>query len=225
MFNKLFKKKNPLPNITWKDITLAKHQRILEVYDKYRFESDDSMMMYDLVTAVYGWEPSKIENMTIVEANRYVETITFLANKPKPVAAKGSYILNGKKYVTTMNFTKLTTSQYIDFQQMAEKSGELPAEFLSIILIPAGKTYNDGYDLSEAVEDIRFFLTVEEALGLTAFFFDLLRISMKRSTVQLKKLIRKARKEGKMTEEQLNDLTNLQNLLTECVNGTKQLTL
>ena len=225
MLNIFKRKQNPLPKKTWKDITLAAHKRILEVYDKYRFEEDDSMMLYDLVTAVYGWPPQKIEEMTISEANQYVDTIAFLGEKPKPVTAKGSYILNGKKYKTCMDLTRVTTAQYIDFQQMADKSGEMPAEFLSIILIPEGKTYNNGYDLSEAVEDIRYYLTVEEALGLTAFFFDLLRISMKRSTALLKKLIRKARKEGKMTEEQLNDLQKVQNLLTECANGMKPLTL
>lgn len=225
MLNIFKRKQNPLPKKTWKDITLAAHQRILEVYDKYRFEEDDSMMVYDLVTAVYGWEPHKIDGMTITEANRYVETITFLGEKPKPIAAKGSYTLNGKKYKTTMNLSKVTTAQYIDFQQMADKSGELPAEFLSIILVPEGKQYNEGYDLEEAVNDIKYGLSVEEALGLTAFFFDLLRISMKRSTALLKRLIKRAKKEGKMTEEQLSDLKRVQSLLTECAGGMKPLTL
>lgn len=223
MFNILKRKSNPLPKKTWKDITLAAHKRILEVYDRYRYADDDSMLVYDLVTAVYGWPQQKIEEMSIREANNYVETITFLSEKPKPVTAKKSYILGGRKYVTTMNLTDVSTAQYIDFQQMADKSGEMPAEFLSIILVPEGKQYNEGYEISEAVEDIRHYLTVGEALGLTAFFFDLFRISMKRSTVLLKKLIRKVRKEGKMTDEQLEALRKTQRLLTECASGMKPL--
>lgn len=108
---------------------------------------------------------------------------------------------------------------------MSDKSGTMPAEFLSILLVPEGKKYNEGYDLSQAVEDIRNYLSVEDALGLTAFFLGLWRISMKQSMALLRRLIRKGKKEGKMTEKQLNDLQRVQSLLTECVNGMKPLTL
>lgn len=225
MFNIFKRKQNPLPKKTWKDITLAAHQRILDVYEKYKGSDDDSMLVYDLVAAVYGFDEDTMDGMTISKANEYVETIAFLGDRPKPRTAKGSYILNGRKYKTTMNISELTTAAYIDFQHMSDKSGTMPAEFLSILLVPEGKKYNEGYDLSQAVEDIRNYLSVEDALGLTAFFLGLWRISMKQSMVLLRRLIRKGKKEGKMTEKQLNDLQRVQSLLTECVNGMKPLTL
>lgn len=216
----MFKKKSRKKKLKWSDITLAAHQRILNAYAT---TEDDDLLTYNLVTAVYGWEEGKIEKMTIAEANEWVDTIMFLAEKPKPVTAKSHYILNGKRYNTTMNLTKVSTAQYIDFQQMADKSGEMPAEFLSIILIPNGCDYNEGYEISDVVEDIRNYLTVGEALGLTAFFFDLLRISIRKSTARLKKLTKKAEKEGKMSGEQLEALRGLQRLLTECESGMRQL--
>ena len=225
MFNIFKRKQNPLPKKTWKDITLAAHQRILDVYEKYKGSEDDSMLVYDLVAAVYGFDEDTMDGMTISKANEYVETIAFLGDRPKPRTAKGSYILNGRKYKTMMNISELTTAAYIDFQHMSDKSGTMPAEFLSILLVPEGKKYNEGYDLSQAVEDIRNYLSVEDALGLTAFFLGLWRISMKQSMVLLRRLIRKGKKEGKMTEKQLNDLQRVQSLLTECVNGMKPLTL
>lgn len=225
MFNIFKRKQNQLPKKTWKDITLAAHQRILDVYEKYKGSDDDSMLVYDLVAAVYGFDEDTMDGMTISKANEYVETIAFLGDRPKPRTAKGSYILNGRKYKTTMNISELTTAAYIDFQHMSDKSGTMPAEFLSILLVPEGKKYNEGYDLSQAVEDIRNYLSVEDALGLTAFFLGLWRISMKQSMVLLRRLIRKGKKEGKMTEKQLNDLQRVQSLLTECVNGMKPLTL
>lgn len=202
----LFKKKNTIPPKKWSDITISDHKRIVEVYKKYAGNEDDPMFEYELVCAVYGKPWEWIEGMSISEAAEYVRSIQFLAERPKSNTPKAYYTLNGHRYKTTFNMQAITTAQYIDFQQMSAKSGEMPAEFLSIILIPEGKEYNQGYDLQDAVKEIEFNLSVEDALGLSAFFFNLLQISMKRSTQMLKRLKKKAEKEGKMTSEQLEAL-------------------
>ena len=219
---KLFKKK--LKKLHWSDITINDHQRILEVYDKYRDDFDNPMMPYDLVCAAYGKPWEWMETMQMREANEYVATLEFLTKKPRPTIAKRSYDLGGRKYITTFNMQNISTAQYIDFQQMADKSGEMPAEFLSIILVPEGHKYNEGYEMEEVVNDIKFHMNVEDALGLTAFFLRLLRASMRRSLRLLRTLRKKAAKEGKMTEEQLTALKKLIDLI-ESESGLKEWTL
>lgn len=217
----IFKRKRKLPKIHWGDITIAQHKAILALYDKYKDEDDDLMFAYEMVAIAYNKPIEWLNSMKIKEANDYVNSLAILNERPKARVAKSHYILNGHKYKTTMNLQEVSTSQYIDFQQMADKSREMPAEFLSIILVPAGKEYGEGYDISQVVHDIENYMSVEDCLGLSAFFFDLFLISMKQSLRTLKKLEAKARKEGKMSNEQLEALSKVRELL-ECVNGLKR---
>ena len=218
---KLFKKKSVLPKIHWKDITIAKHKAIMAVYEKYRDSEDDILMAYDLVCAVYGKSEEWMNTLKVSEANEWVNTLAFVNEKPKPNVAKQYYTLNGHKYKVSLNMQALTTGQYLDFQQLADKCREMPAEFLSVLLIPNGHKYNDGYDLEEVVKDIENYMSVEDCMGLSAFFFNLLQISIRRSIRSLKRMETKARKEGLMTKEQLEALTKARNLLVS-VNGLKR---
>lgn len=217
----IFKRKSTLPKIHWKDITIARHKAILEVYKKYENDPEDALFAYDLATAVYGKEENWMDDMKVSEANEWVSTLAFVNERPKPRTAKGEYILNGHKYKVTMNMQNITTNQFIDFQQMADQSREHPAEFLSILLIPKGHKYNDGYSIEDVVYDIENYMSVEDCMGLSAFFFKLLQISIRRSIRSLRKLEHKARKEGIMTEEQLQALQRISDLL-ESANGLRQ---
>lgn len=218
---KLFRKKNTLPKIHWGDITIAKHKAIVAVYEKYKDEEDTTLMAYDLVCAAYGKSEEWIDGLKVSEANEWVNTLAFVNERPKPTRAKQYYTLNGHRYKTTLNMQALTTGQYLDFQQLADACREMPAEFLSVLLIPDGHKYNDGYNLEEVVSDIENYMSVEDCMGLSAFFFNLLQISIRRSIRSLSRMEKKARKEGLMTEEQLEALTKVKNLLVS-VNGLKR---
>ena len=211
---RLFKKKNIRKPIHWADVTIAQHKKIMEVFDR---EEDDFLILYGLTSIFYG----DIDNMKISEANALANTLAFVREKPKPSRAKAHYVLNGHKYNTTLNMQELNTSQYIDFQNLADKSGEMPAEFLSILLIPEGHKYNEGYRIEDVASDIENYMSVEDAFGLSAFFFNLLQISMKRSIRKLKKLTKAATKEGMMTNEQLEALKAVSEKL-ESASGLRQ---
>lgn len=218
---KLFSKKNSLPKINWSDITIAKNKAIMALYDKYRDVDDDIMFLYELTAVAYGKPIEWIEEMKISEANEYANSLAFINQRPKVRVAKQSYTLNGHKYNVTYNMTALSTSQYIDFQGIADQSKDMPAEFLSTLLIPDGHKYNDGYDIEQVVYDIENYMNVEDCFALTAFFFTLFRKSIRRSIRRLKILEKKATKEGLMTQEQLEALRNSISLL-ESVNGLRR---
>lgn len=219
---KIFKRKRKaLPKIHWKDITIAKHKAINEVYARYADAEDDIMFIYDLTAAAYGKDEDWLNGLKVSEANDYANSLAFVNERPKPRMVKSEYLLNGHKYRLTMNMQEISTAQYIDFQQMWDKADEMPAEFLSIILIPDGHKYNEGYDISDVVKDIENHMSVEDAMGMSAFFLRLLEISMRRSVRQLKRMESKARKEGLMTEEQLEALHKIR-LLFESANGLRR---
>lgn len=44
------------------------------------------------------------------------------------------------------------------------------AEFISILLVPKGKKYNEGYSVKDVVEDIKA-MPIGTAMGISRFFF------------------------------------------------------
>ena len=76
--------------------------------------------------------------------NGYIIDMRYEEIKKKlPVAKK--YILGTFELIPCRDFRKVETGQYIDFQTYAPDLDNRLVEFLSVILVPKGHRYNDGY--------------------------------------------------------------------------------
>ncbi len=69
------------------------------------------------------------------------------------------------------DYGKLTVAQYVDFQTFSGDADHNLPQLLSVVLIPDGHTYNDGYDMAVLQEAIREEMGVADALALAAHFF------------------------------------------------------
>lgn len=82
---------------------------------------------------------------------------------------RDEYEVGGFTLCPVRDFRNLETGQYIDFKAYAEDiEGHYP-ELLSVLLVPKGKRYNEGYDVLEvqrAVND----LPMSDALAVAGFF-------------------------------------------------------
>lgn len=70
-----------------------------------------------------------------------------------------------------LDYGKLTVAQYVDFQTFSKDRDHNLPQILSVVLIPDGHTYNDGYDMAVLQEAIREEMGVADALALAAHFF------------------------------------------------------
>lgn len=208
---KLFKKKDKIKRLGWKDISIKQVKQIKEVLDRTP-EGEDPI--WDLIGVCYEMTTEEVDNLPLRKAEEYAKGISFLNSEPAPSVAKRSYTLNGHKYNTTMDFTKVTTAQFIDFQQAWPESEEHPERVLSIILIPDGHKYNDGYDSNQVLDDIENYMSSTDSIGLTLFFCRLLRLSIRSAARKMRRLLKKASKEGKMSQEQLTSLRKVVELAT-----------
>lgn len=211
---KLFKKKDKIKRLGWKDISIKKVKEINEAIAN----TPDDETVWALIGICYSMTPEEVDNLPLRKAEEYARGISFLNTEPAPAVAKKSYVLNGRKYNATLDFTKVTTAQYIDFQGAWPDSQEHPERILSIILIPDGHRYNDGYDTTEVQQDIENYLSCTDSMGLTLFFCRLLRLSIRSASRKMKRMLRSAKKEGKMTEEQMATIRKIIQLST-FVNG------
>ena len=83
------------------------------------------------------------------------------------------YLVGEFELVPVTDYRKLETGQYIDFQNLAGDLDAHRVQLLSVILVPKGKRYNEGYDILEVQKAIREEMSVTDGVAVVAFFLKL----------------------------------------------------
>lgn len=136
---------------------------------------DDSLEEIDkqvqILSVLTGVAEDEILHLPINEYKELVVKAAFLNPENinyHPVAKK--YILGKFELIPTRDFRKIETCQYIDFQTYAPDLDKYLVEFLSVILVPKGHRYNEGYDILEVQKAIREEMSVSDGVSLAGFF-------------------------------------------------------
>ena len=152
----------------WNDLTVGDLIQIRSI-DSLQLATEDekNLRVASIVTEI---DYNELLDMPLGEVRKYMDACEFLFQPPKPIKAKKFYDINGRKYKLMKNELEMLTSQYIDFQAIYKDGfDKRPGELLSIMLVPSGHTYNDGYDKEQVINDM-YDMHVEEALGIVDFF-------------------------------------------------------
>lgn len=164
--------------MNWDNLTLRKFVEIRMVTNHPFYTEDDRVLRIAAIVNDIAYED--LLNLPIARATEYVGTASFLYDKPVPKKHRNSYTLNGRKYSLLKSPSEMTTAQYIDYQTVIVEEFESHLiDLMSIILVPEGHNYNDGYDLEQVRSDIET-LSVTEALGISDFFLKQYRRLLKR---------------------------------------------
>ena len=167
IFKKKDKDKNPKEKnpMVWGDITLAQFLKL----QKLDMDKDKDDYIFKFAAIVHGYDYDEFERLPLSFVNECMQEIQPLLDKSPKAEKINSHtlILNGKTYTIT---DELSLSQYIDFQAIFKDYQNNMAEFLSILLLPEGKQYNDGYSKEDVIKDIEA-MSIETAMGLSRFFF------------------------------------------------------
>jgi hypothetical protein len=133
----------------------------------------DGLEQQDLVMQeiqiLYGRDPYK---MSMPEFKKAVESLSFLAKEMPKMKIKDSYFLNGNKYVLHKELSEFKVAHYVDYEMImkTQKGIESYPHFLALFLIPDGHEYNDGYNMETAINDIKSYLSIADAVSLANFF-------------------------------------------------------
>ena len=132
---------------------------------------DDLDKQVGTIALLTGRTEREILNLPIQDYRELAGKAAFLGVPPARLPrAASSYKAGDFTLIPSVQFDKLTTAQYIDFQTFLPEGDRRIVELLSVALVPKGKKYNDGYDIAEVQQAIRADITVEQALSLAAFF-------------------------------------------------------
>lgn len=151
-------------------LTIGKYMEIQAVSKDDSLEDIDKQVQ--ILSILTGVAEEEILHLPIGEYKELVARSQFLnpENVPTRQVAK-KYLVGDFQLIPVTDFRKLETCQYIDFQTYAPDIDKYLVEFLSVILVPKGHRYNEGYDILEVQKAIREDMSVSDGISIVGFFF------------------------------------------------------
>lgn len=187
--------------LKWTDI---KYRTLLDIREAANIE-DENERVYAIMEAVFGED---VLDLPLKDFNEKCKELQFLQKEiPNDLHVKDIKV-NGREYYFDGLLGKITTAQYIDFQNYQKNNDEQKS--FSVFIIPKGHKYNDGYDMEQVFNDI-LDIPVPVLFSASFFFsrqFELfIRIFRRYSIKQMKKL--------GLPKEAMENLEKVVNLSTE----------
>ena len=147
-------KKKEVNKYDWYSISGEKYWKIIDILQS---EDDDITKQAELIATIEGISVDEVLNMPIQESAKKVKSLAFLNEFPmKEYRSLKTQVMDGKTYDVITDMSKLTTAAFIDYQTYTKLSfRDAYDKILSCFIIPAGFTYNDGYDVAEVQQIIR----------------------------------------------------------------------
>ena len=150
---------------SYKEMTLQMYEHLSKIAES---DTDDIEKQIQMVSVLTGKSVKEVEDLPISVYHSLAKKTVFLMREPAIEQIKSNTVkINERVYVITNDVTKITTAQYIDFQEYM-KQGKNLANVLSTLLVPKGEKYGEA-DFLEVKKDIER-LPICTALGLYAFF-------------------------------------------------------
>ena len=150
---------------SYKEMTLQMYEHLSKIAES---DTDDIEKQIQMVSVLTGKSVKEVEDLPISVYHDLAKKTVFLMREPEIEQIKSNTVkINERVYVITNDVTKITTAQYIDFQEYM-KQGKNLANVLSTLLVPKGEKYGDA-DFLEVKKYIER-LPICTALGLYAFF-------------------------------------------------------
>ena len=161
-------------------LTLGKYIEIQEISRNESLEDIDKQVQ--ILSILTGEAEEEILHLPIGEYKELVAKSGFLnpdTINVHPIAER--YLVGGFELIPVKDFRKIETCQYIDFQTYAPDLDRYLVEFLSVILVPKGHRYNEGYDIIQVQKAIREEMSVADGISIAGFFLTWCRKSIKDS--------------------------------------------
>lgn len=183
----------------WNDVTLKQFYEIKEI-----LSVQDDWTILNLIDCIYNVD---CQNLPIKELKKF--DISFI-NEPIPeVKVNKYYTLNGTKYSSNCDITKVTVAQFIDYQNYIKEDEVRLEKLLSVFFMPDGcKDYNTNYDIIKVQEDL-LQLPIDVAQSIGFFFGRQFKILFILFRYYLQKQVKKLKMDKKKKQELLNNLKKM----------------
>lgn len=187
MEKKEFKIKNK-----WESITLGEYLEItsiLQAKETKLFSKEN-----EILKILTGEREFNFTSLGINDFNRLVAEASFLSTEIPTEGVKLEYNINGKKFKACVKDDLITTAQFIDLNTLLQKELNI-SDIISILLVPKGHEYNDGYDMVEHKNYLENNMKIIDVNAISFFFLFLAQIQLNNTNLYL--------------EQQMKEIENL----------------
>ena len=190
---------------SYEQMPVGVYERITAALEDSGASDNDKQL--ELLSALTGLSVDAIWDEPLEDLQAQNAAASFVLVHPVPHQVRDTYTLGGVQYRATLRQGKITAGQFIDWNEIAAQKdgGSRWAQLLSVILVPEGKTYGNGYDIEEVQETIRKELCVLDAIALRAFFLTLCAASLTDTLPSLERMMSKtgSRRERRQMRRQM----------------------
>lgn len=200
-------------------LTLGKYIEIQEISRNESLEDIDKQVQ--ILSILTGMAEEEILHLPIMDYKELVARSAFLNPENisyHPIAKR--YLVGGFELIPVKDFRKIETCQYIDFQTYAPDLDKYLVEFLSVILVPKGKRYNEGYEILDVQKAIREEMSVSDGVSIAGFFLTWCRRSIQDSLNYSKQEAMRIKDKTKR-EEILHKIQEQEKLLAKSGDGSQ----
>lgn len=183
----------------WENITLKQFYEIKDI-----LSVEDDWTYLNLIDCVYGVNS---QNLPINDLKKY--DISFIKDEIPEVKLKKHYTLNGTKYNSNCDITRVSVAQFIDYQNYLKEDEVRLEKLLSVFFMPDGyKDYNTGYDIIKVQEDL-LELPIPVAQSIGFFLGRQLRVFFRIFRYYLIKQVKKLKMEKAKKKELIADIKKM----------------
>lgn len=200
-------------------LPLGKYMDILAVSRDETLEELDKQVR--ILSILSGLSEEEVLHLPIgdykemVIASRFLEDADYTRHR---IAKK--YSIGGWDLIPVTDYRKIETCQYVDFQTFVADMENRMVELVSVLLVPKGHRYNEGYDILEVQKAIRDNMSVSDGVTLVAFFLTLCKRSIA-DLLNYSKREAKGIKDKAKREEMMRKVENLEILLSGNGDGSQ----
>ena len=199
----------------YKDLCIGKYLEIQEIAKDNTADIDKQV---NIIAVLADMTEDEVLDLPLVEYKTLAEQSKFLEIPMQvPTNVAKCYKINGWELIPSFDIYKLTTAQYIDFQNFSKLGENQLVNVLSCFMIPKGKKYNEDYDIIEVQNTIREYLSAPDCFALAAFFLNELKMSMQAMLIYCRMAVKMMRKEKK--KEMLKQIETLQKIQDNLPSG------
>lgn len=197
---------------SYKQLPVGLYLEICEVSQDEKL--DELSKQVRILALLSGMTDDQVLNMPIADYQKAVVASSFLHREYEPTGrVASSYKVGGFDLRPFKDWTKMTAAQFIDYQTYSSKGTEAHVvEIVSVVLVPAGMKYGDGYDVADVQRAVRDNLCVSDVLDIVAFFFSQYGAFLVDSLTYLKRRAEKMKK-GPEREARLEEIAMLETRL------------
>lgn len=148
-----------MDKLNWNSITYRDYLKIAE------FQKDKDTFISNTISLLFN---CNAEQLPIADYLEKSKELSFLGTDIPKVKMCKVYKINGTEYDLNYMLTEFTAGQFFDYTNYLNKPNS-SVDILSVIMIPKGHKYNDGYDLNKVREDI-LSMRLVDILAVNTFF-------------------------------------------------------